>query len=136
MRRYLATIACAHRAAKIPNRNNDEDVKLASKGLCNRHPKRQRQAKAVGWHEIKQFLITAGDGIRADRERALLCVADDTMARGRGRRDGGLGRFVYAGREWPGDYSAVEDGPGAEGTLAYLSLETVRYLRVWLQFPE
>jgi integrase len=42
---------------------------------------RQRQAKALGWHEIKRFLIAAGDGIRADRERALLSVGYDTMAR-------------------------------------------------------
>ncbi len=88
IRRYLSTIATAHRAAKIPNPYDDEDVKLAIKALYKTAPKRQRQAKALGWHEIKRFLITAGVGIRADRERALLCVAYDTMARQRGRRDG------------------------------------------------
>jgi hypothetical protein len=36
VRRYLATIACAHRAAKILNPNDDEDVKMALKGLYNR----------------------------------------------------------------------------------------------------
>jgi site-specific recombinase XerD len=81
VRRYLATIACAHRAAKILNPNDDEDVKLALKGLYSKSQKRQRQAKALGWHQIKRFLITAGEGIRADRERALLAVAYDTMAR-------------------------------------------------------
>src|ERR1700674_504925 len=34
-----------------------------------------------GWVEIKEFLKTAGEGLRADRERALLCVPYDTMAR-------------------------------------------------------
>ncbi len=33
VRRYLATIACAHCAAKILNPNDDEDVKMALKGL-------------------------------------------------------------------------------------------------------
>jgi hypothetical protein len=33
---------------------------------------RQRQALALGWKEIKEFIETAGDGLRADRERALL----------------------------------------------------------------
>jgi hypothetical protein len=33
------------------------------------------------WVEIQEFLKTAGNGLRADRERALLCVACDTMAR-------------------------------------------------------
>jgi hypothetical protein len=31
--------------------------------------------------EIKEFIDSAGDGLQADRERALLCVAYDKMAR-------------------------------------------------------
>jgi integrase len=108
VRRYLATIACAHRAAKILNPNDDEDVKLALKGLYNRSPKRQRQAKAIGWHQIKRFLITAGDNIRAVRERALLAVAYDTMAR----------RSELVALD-------VEDFT--------LSPDTVEYLKAWLK---
>jgi integrase len=134
VRRYLATIACAHRAAKILNPNDDEDVKLALKGLYARSPKRQRQAKALGWHEIKRFIITAGDNIRADRERALLGVAYDTMAR--------RSEVVAMDVE---DFSFMEDGSGrviirrsktdqvGEGSLAYLSPDTVGYLQAWLR---
>jgi integrase len=134
VRRYLATIACAHRAAKLLNPNDDEDVKLALKGLYNRSPARQRQAKALGWHEIKRFLITAGDGIRADRERALLSVGYDTMARRRG--------LVALNGE---DFSFLSDGSGrvlirrsktdqtGEGSVAYLSPDTVAYLKAWLR---
>ena len=134
IRRYLSTIATAHRAAKIPNPNDDEDVKLALKALQDTTPKRQRQAKALGWHEIKRFLITAGVGIRADRERALLCVAYDTMAR---RRE-----VVAMDVE---DFAFMEDGSGrviirrsktdqtGEGALAYLSPDTVAYLQAWLK---
>jgi integrase len=134
VRRYLATIACAHRAAKIMNPNDDEDVKMALKGLYNRSPKRQRQAKAVGWHQIKRFLITAGDKVRADRERALLAVAYDTMAR--------RSELVSMNVE---DFSFMEDGSGrviirrsktdqaGEGALAYLSPDTVEYLQGWLK---
>jgi hypothetical protein len=42
---------------------------------------RQRQARALGWAEIKQFLETAGESLPATRERALICMAYDTMAR-------------------------------------------------------
>jgi len=134
VRRYLATIACAHRAAKILNPNDDEDVKLALKGLYNRSPKRQRQAKAIGWHQIKRFLITAGDNIRAVRERALLAVAYDTMAR--------RSELVALDVE---DFTFMEDGSGrvmirrsktdqlGEGSLAYLSPDTVEYLKAWLK---
>jgi integrase len=34
------------------------------------------------WKEIKEFIESAGEGLRADRERALLCVAYETLARG------------------------------------------------------
>jgi integrase len=137
VRRYLATIACAHRAAKILNPNGDEDVKMALKGLYNKSPKRQRQAKALGWHEIKRFLITAGDNIRADRERALIAIAYDTMAR--------RSEVVAMDVE---DFGFMEDGSGrviirrsktdqeGEGSLAYLSPDTVEYLQVWLKRAE
>jgi integrase len=133
VRRYLATIACAHRAAKLLNPNDDEDVKMALKGLYNKSPVRQRQAKALGWHQIKRFLITAGVGIRADRERALLCVGYDTMAR--------RSELVALDVE---DFSFLSDGSGrvlirrsktdqaGEGSVAYLSPDTVGYLKIWL----
>ncbi len=35
----------------------------------------------MGWKEIKEFIESAGEGLRADRERALLCVAYETLAR-------------------------------------------------------
>src|SRR5450631_3316997 len=134
VRRYLSTIACAHRAARLQNPNDDEDVKLALKGLYNKSPKRQRQAKALGWHQIKRFLITAGVGIRADRERALLCVGYDTMAR--------RSELVALDLE---DFSWMEDGSGrvtirrsktdqaGEGSVAYLSQDTVVYFKAWLR---
>jgi integrase len=134
VRRYLATIATAHRAGKLSNPNDDEDVKLALKGLYNRSPKRQRQAKALGWHEIKRFLITAGDNIRATRERALIAVAYDSMAR--------RSELVAMDVE---DFGFMEDGSGrviirrsktdqaGEGSLAYLSPDTVGYLQAWLK---
>ncbi len=134
VRRYLSTIACAHRAAKLQNPNDDEDVKLALKGLYNKSPKRQRQAKALGWHHIKRFLINAGVGIRADRERALLCVGYDTMAR--------RSELVALDVE---DFSWMDDGSGrviirrsktdqaGEGSVAYLSPDTVVYLKAWLR---
>ncbi len=42
---------------------------------------RQDQAYPLGWKEIKEFIESAGKGLRADRERAMLCVAYETLAR-------------------------------------------------------
>jgi site-specific recombinase XerC len=67
----------------------------------NRSPKRQRQAEALGWHQIKRFLITAGEDIRADRERPLSAVAYDAMAR--------RSELVALDVE---DFSFLDDGSG------------------------
>jgi site-specific recombinase XerC len=69
--------------------------------LYNESPTRHRQAKALGWNDIKRFLITAGDNFRANRERALLAVAYDTMAR--------RSELVAMDVE---DFSFMEDGSG------------------------
>jgi integrase len=42
---------------------------------------RQTQAHPLGWKDIKDFIGSAGEGLRADRERAMLCVAYETLAR-------------------------------------------------------
>jgi hypothetical protein len=37
---------------------------------------RQGQALAWGWKEIKEFIDSAGEGLRADREKALLLAKE------------------------------------------------------------
>jgi integrase len=97
----------------------------------------QRQAKGLGWAEIHQFIERAGEGLRATRERALLCVAYDTMAR--------RSELVAFNR---GDLKFLEDGSGralirrsktdqaGEGHTAYLSPVTVSYLKEWLELAQ
>jgi integrase len=137
IRRYLSTIALAHRVAKFPNPCVEEPVRLALKGLTNEVSVAQRQAKGVGWTEIKRFLECAGEGLRATRERALLCVAYDTMAR--------RSELVAFNR---GDFKFLEDGSGralirrsktdqaGEGHTAYLAPVTVRYIKEWLELAQ
>ncbi len=134
IRRYLATIARAHLAADLLSPCASEPARLALKEMAQKVPARQRQARPLGWAEIKQFLETAGKGIRADRERALLCVAYDTMAR--------RSELIALNIE---DLTFAPDGTGAalirrsktdqagEGAQAYLSRETVRRLRQWVK---
>jgi integrase len=42
---------------------------------------RQDHAHPLGWKEIKDFIDGAGESLRADRERAMLCVTYETLAR-------------------------------------------------------
>jgi len=132
--RYLSTIALAHRVANLVNPCSDEFVQLEIKGMYNLMSQRQRQAKALGWESIKRFIENAGQGIRADRDRALLSVAYDTMGRS--------GELVALYLE---DATFYPDGTGrvlirrsktdqsGEGSTAYLSRATVECLETWIR---
>ena len=75
VRRYIATIGRAHLGAGLLNPCSGEAVRLALKKMGRETSARQDQARALGWKEIKEFIGSAGQGLRAVRERALLCVA-------------------------------------------------------------
>ncbi len=134
IRRYVATIARAHIAAGLSSPCASEPVQLALKEMGRLTTSRQRQALALGWKEIKEFIESAGEGLRADRERALLCVAYDTMAR----------RSELVALDI-GDVEFMPNGSGTmlirrsktdqagEGAKAYLSQETVKWLQIWLE---
>jgi integrase len=134
IRRYVATIARAHLAACLSSPCASEPVRLALKEMGQKTSARQRQALALGWKEIKEFIETAGDGLRADRERALLCVAYDTMAR--------RSELVALNLE---DVTFMPNRSGTilirrsktdqegKGSTSYLSPETIKWLRVWLE---
>src|SRR5580658_11349401 len=137
VQRYLSTIALAHRVAKLMNPCEDEAVRLEIKAFTNAMGVRQRQARALGWEHIKQFLETAGESLPATRERALICVAYDTMAR--------RSELVAFDVD---EFQFLPDGTGralirrsktdqaGEGNTAYLSRTTVRYLKLWLEAAE
>jgi integrase len=133
-RRYLSTITRAHRVAGLADPCADESVQLEIKGLYHVMSARQRQARALTWEHIKQFIDTAGEGIRATRERALVSVAYDLMAR----------RAELVALE-VNDLIFEEDGTGralirrsktdqlGEGTGCYMTRDTVRWLKAWLK---
>jgi integrase len=137
VRRYIATIGRAHVGAGLLNPCSGEAVRLALKKMGRETSARQTQARALGWKEIKEFIGGAGKGFRADRERALLCVAYETLA----RRGELVALEVRDIEFWPnGTGQALirrgkTDAEG-QGRVAYLSRETVKWLKVWLDNAE
>jgi integrase len=133
IKRYVATIARVHVAAGLLNPCSGEAVRLGLKQMGRETSARQDQAHPLGWKEIKEFIASAGEGLRADRERAMLCVAYETLAR----------RGELAALEVR-DIDFLLDGTGqalirrgktdaeGQGRSAYLSRETVRWLKAWL----
>jgi integrase len=134
IKRYVATIARVHIAAGLLNPCSSEAVRLGLKKMGRETSARQDQAHPLGWKDIKEFIATAGDGLRADRERAMLCVAYETLAR-RGELVALQIRDIDFHPDGTGQALIRRGKTDAEGPgrAAYLSRETVRWLNVWLE---
>jgi len=134
IKRYVATVARVHVAAGLLNPCSSEGVRLGLKKMGRETSARQDQAHPLSWKDIKEFIESAGEGLRADRERAMLCVAYETLAR--------RGELVALEVK---DIDLHPDGTGqalirrgktdaeGQGRVAYLSRETVRWLKIWLE---
>src|SRR5450631_4523172 len=132
VKRYVATIARVHVAAKLLNPCSSEAVRLGLKKMGRETSARQDQAHPLGWKEIKEFIESAGEGLRADRERDMLCVAYETLA-----RRGELVALEVKDLDFHPDGTGLAiirrgkaDAEG-QGRSAYLSRETVRWLKRW-----
>ena len=134
VKRYVATIARVHIAAGLLNPCSSEAVRLGLKKMGRETSARQDQAHPLSWKDIKEFIEGAGEGLRADRERAMLCVAYESLAR--------RGELVVLEIR---DIDFHPDGTGqalirrgktdaeGQGRVAYLSRETVKWLKAWLE---
>src|SRR6204780_3358394 len=134
IKRYVATIARAHIAAGLLNPCSSEAVRLGLKKMGREPSARQDQPHPLGWKEIKEFIDSAGVGLRADRERAMLCVAYETLA-----RRGELVALEVKDIDFHPDGTGIAlirrgktDAEG-QGRSAYLSREPVRWLKIWLE---
>src|SRR5271155_5488257 len=67
VKRYVATIARVHVAAALLNPCSSEAVRLALKKMGRESSGRQDQAHPLSWKDIKEFVESAGEGLRADR---------------------------------------------------------------------
>src|SRR5271168_2705961 len=134
VKRYVATIARVHIAAGLLNPCSSEAVRLGLKKVGRETSARQDQAHPLGWKDIKEFIDGAGEGLRADRERAMLCVAYETLAR-RGELVALQVRDIEFHPNGTGQALIRRGKTDAEGQgrVAYLSRETVKWLKVWLE---
>jgi integrase len=137
IKRYVATIARVHIAAGLLSPCSSEAVRLGLKKMGRETSARQDQAHPLGWKDIKEFINSAGVGLRADRERAMLCVAYEILA-----RRGELVALEVKDIDFHPDGTGIAlirrgktDAEG-QGRSAYLSRETVRWLKRWLESAE
>ena len=134
VRRYVASIAAAHRALGSKETAGSEPVRRALQRMHRRKGRRQAQAKGLTWALRERLLDAAGEALIDARNRALLAVAYDTLLR-RGELvalqvsdiveevDGAATVLVRRGKADP-------EGWGAQ---VYLARDSVALVREWLE---
>jgi integrase len=133
VRRYVSSIVHMHRAAKLTNPATDTAVKAALKRMHRSNGRVQKQAAPLNRNLVERMLAAAESGLIALRNRALLAVSYDTLAR---RSE--LVAFDCA------DFEVMPGGDGTvtvrrsktdqegEGMVRYLAADTVREVVAWL----
>ncbi len=81
VRRYVTSIAIAHRALGLEKTVKSPLVRLALKRMYRRKGRRQDQATGLTWLLHQRLMEAAGDRTIDDRNCALLAVAYDAMLR-------------------------------------------------------
>ncbi len=81
VRRYVSSISHLHRAADIPNPCERSMVKLALKRMGKTYGTAQRRAEGLTRQLVDRMLHASGDTLRDLRNRTVLAVAYDSLAR-------------------------------------------------------
>lgn len=81
VRRYVASISHLHRAAELADPTKAEAVKLALRRMSRAKGTRQRQASGITKHVVVAMLDALQDSVKDARDRALLLVGRDLLAR-------------------------------------------------------
>ena len=81
VRRYVASIAAAHRAEGFEKTTRSEPVRHALARMHRRKGRRQAQAEGLNWPLLERLMDATGDTLMDARNRALLAVAYDTLLR-------------------------------------------------------
>jgi site-specific recombinase XerD len=137
VKRYLTTIATAHKVAGIRNPVQDEFVRLAVRRMTRKKGTRQKQAKGFNWPQINLALQTLDESPRSLLDKALICTSYDTLCR----------RSETVAIQFD-DITFAEDGSAtvhiirsktdqtSEGSIRYLSNTSVDCLKQWLEFSQ
>ena len=81
VRRYVSSIAAAHRAAGCAKTPGREAVRRALARMHRRRGRRQAQAAGLTWALRERLMAATGESLIDARNRALLAVAYDTLLR-------------------------------------------------------
>ena len=133
VRRYVASIALAERAAGRPSPARDPAVRLALKRMHRHRGRRQDQVPGLTWPLLQRLLAAAGDRLIDARNRALAATAYDAMLRRSELtalrvddlvvQDGGWATLLVR---------TAKNDTEKNGHRVYVARDTVAMLRDWL----
>ena len=137
VRRYVTSLAIAHRALGLEKTFKSPPVQFALKRMHRKKGRRQDQATGLTWPLRQRLVEAAGDRLIDDRNRALLAVAYDAMLR---RAELVSLQVTDLLEEVRGDGSLLirrskTDGEG-RGEIAWVGPDTVRLVYAWLDRAE
>ena len=134
VRRYVASIAVAHKAVGYGKTLENPMVGLALKRMHRSKGRRQAQAKGLTWPLRNRLLDAAGGRLIDDRNRALLAVAYDAMLR---RAELAALQVTDLFVEMAGDGTLLvrrsKTDTEGRGETVYIARDTVRLVCVWLE---
>ncbi len=133
VKRYLASISKAHQLAHVTNPVRHEEVKLVLDELYEQDVSEPGQAEALRWAHIKVALANMGDRLIDVRDRALVQVAYDILA-----RCSEIPRLTREGISRAGDHykiQVIRSKKSKKGKLQhkFLSASTVVAVEAWCQ---
>ena len=133
VRRYVASIAAAHRAVGCGRIVRSAAVRLALQRMHRKRGRRQGQAHGLTWPLRQRLIEAAGSGLIDARNRALVAVAYDGMLRRSELSALQVDDFV---EEMRGDATLLvrrgkTDQEGG-GEVVYAAPDTVVMVKEWL----
>ena len=135
VRRYVSSIAAAHKAAGERSPSEHADVQGALRRMRRRKGSRHAQVKGLTW-KLRERLLEGGgrDRLIDVRNRALLAVAYDAMLR---RSEVVALQVVDVTMDRGGSASLLvrraKTDPEGRGAVLYLHRDSVRLLKEWLE---
>jgi site-specific recombinase XerD len=134
IRRYVATIAHVHRAAKAPDPTKDSAVKLALRAMHKEKGRAQKQAAPFKREHVAIALRPRTRlSLRDLRQRAIVAVAYDTLARASELVRMQVREITPAANGAATILIArAKNDPDGVGSDRYLHTDTMNHVRAWL----